>query len=214
LQAETTDEERAALFACVRQARLAGAHLEIGTAAGGTLKDLIALYPADGRPQFVVIDPLTYFPNQRDVIERNLSLAGIDPNTVDFRVAKSGSALRRALAAKERFSFIFIDAVHSADHVMQDLTWTRLLDVGGLVALHDHCAKFPGVIWAVRHFLSRQGNYTLVGQAGSLVVLKKIAPSKSPEVSLLDRFMAGLVAIPLHWRRMLQKRGILKAPTA
>ena len=79
LAAETTGAERSALLDVLRQARLTGQHLEIGTAAGGTLKELMAIYPEAKRPPFVVVDPLVYFPDQRRAVERNLLLAGNRP---------------------------------------------------------------------------------------------------------------------------------------
>jgi predicted O-methyltransferase YrrM len=206
LAAETTGAERSALLDVLRQARLTGQHLEIGTAAGGTLKELMAIYPEAKRPPFVVVDPLVYFPDQRRAVERNLLLPGIDPATVDFRVSKSWPALQRALAANERFSFIFIDAVHDANHVMQDLAWARMLEVGGLVALHDHNPCFPGVIWAVRYLLKKQPNYAKVADAETLVVLKKTAPSAFPEVSGTDRILPATADVRIRWRRSISKR--------
>ena len=82
--AETTADERHLLFTELRKAGLTGPHLEIGTAAGGTLRELMAVYPASKRSPFVVVDPLTFFLDQRKVIERNLSLEGDGPGDRRF----------------------------------------------------------------------------------------------------------------------------------
>src|SRR4029079_19590041 len=107
---------------------LTGPHLEIGTAAGGTLKELILSYPEGKRPPFVVVDPMSYFPDQMGIIRRNLSSAGINPDTIEFRVGKSWPMFQRAEQKGERFSFIFIDGSHKIHHVTEDLAWTRLLE--------------------------------------------------------------------------------------
>lgn len=206
LEAETSVEERGALRKLLSNAGLSGPHLEIGTAAGGTLKELIGCYPSARRPQFVVVDPLSYYPNQREIVERNLRSAGIDPANVDFRVGTSWNMLQPALARKERFSFIFIDAVHRAKQVMQDLRWTRLLDPGGYVCLHDHQPKFDGVIWATKRFLARQPQYEQVALVDSLAILRKRESTDGDEVSDFDVALGGAMNVALRFRRSIEKR--------
>ena len=72
-ESECTEAEIAALVGAMRERGLSGAHLEIGTAAGGTLKRMMLAYPATERPKFLVVDPLAYFPNQREAVEANLA---------------------------------------------------------------------------------------------------------------------------------------------
>ncbi len=162
LSSETTGPEREALAQLLKDAALTGAHLEIGTAAGGTLKELMSCYPAESRPQFVVVDPFTYFERQRSAVEENLRSAGIDPADVDFRVGYSWAQLQTAQSRGDRFAFIFIDGNHDLKYVTQDLRWTRLLVDGGYVCLHDYSESFPGVILATDRFLRRNPNYSLV----------------------------------------------------
>lgn len=163
-----------------------GRHLEIGTAAGGTLKALMLCHPPETRPAFSVVDPMTYFPNQLDLVRTNLRSAGLDPDAVDFRIGTSAEHLRAALAGGDTFSFVFIDGNHKARHVVEDLTWCRMLDVGGHVCLHDYQPAFPGVVWATDLFLKRYPNYRVVHHVESLIVLRKEAPSASPEVRRAD----------------------------
>ena len=189
LQPEISEAELNAILGVLTTAKLEGPHLEIGTAAGGTLRSMMSAYPAERRPQFVVVDPFTYFPDQRSIVDRNLRSAGIDPSTVDFRAGYSWPRLQEALRRRDRFSFIFIDGNHSAKFVMQDLAWTRLLDVGGYVCLHDHRRKFRGVIWATARFRKLYPNYRLVAQVDTLVILRKEAESRRPEVRAIDVFL-------------------------
>lgn len=206
LQSELSDAELARLVALLRTAGLKGRHLEIGTAAGGTLKALMQAYPEAARPPFVVIDPFTYYADQRAIVARNLTSAGLDPATVDFRVGFSWPLLAPALAAGERFAFIFIDGDHGALGVMRDLRWTRLLEVGGYVVLHDVKPRFPGLVWALKRFLARHPNYVRVDQVDSLVILQKVAATRAPEVSDLDVTLARLANRPFRWWRSLAKR--------
>ena len=99
LESEFSEAERAALVRTLKARGPNGAHLEIGTAAAGALKLMMLSFPASERTKFVVVDPLTYFPNQREAIETNLAAAGIDSASVDFRVEKSAKALSAALRA-------------------------------------------------------------------------------------------------------------------
>jgi predicted O-methyltransferase YrrM len=206
LESETTAAELSTLLSTVRDAHLSGPHLEIGTAAGGTLKELMKIYPDATRPPFVVVDPLTYFPDQRQIVERNLTTHGLDPKRVDFRVGFSWPALQDALARKERFSFVFIDGNHKAKYVMQDLAWLRMLEPGGLVALHDYHPKFRGVIWAVERFLRRHPGYEKIAHVDSMVILRKNAPSDGTEVSAWDIALGGIMNVLLRFRASIEKR--------
>jgi hypothetical protein len=206
LESETTKAELSTLVDAIRASKLTGPHLEIGTAAGGTLKELMAIYPDESRPHFVVVDPLTYFPGQRETVERNLTQHGLDPSKVDFRVGYSWPLLQEALARKERYSFVFIDGNHEAKYVMQDLAWLRMLEPGGIAALHDYKPKFRGVIWAVERFLSRYSNYEKIAHVDSLVILRKTGPSKAAEVTDFDIKLGGFLKAPLRWIWSVQKR--------
>lgn len=192
LEAEMTPEEAEALDRLLLTAKLRGTHLEIGTAAGGTLKRMMALYPKEDRPRFVVVDTMKYFPDQMNIVARNLQSVGVDPSAVDFRVGDSWAEFQKAEAAGERFDFILIDASHKLNHVTRDLSWTRMLNVGGYVAMHDYAPRFPGVTQAADKFLARYPNYSREQLAGSLLVLKKNAASAAAEVTTGDRFAAEI----------------------
>lgn len=206
LQSEMSEAELTRMVALLKSAGMTGPHLEIGTAAGGTLKELMRSYDDAARPRFVVTDPFTYYPDQRAIVDRNLRSAGLDPESVDFRVGFSWPLLTPALAAKERFSFIFIDGDHSALGVMRDLRWTRLLDVGGYVCLHDVRPRYAGLAWALRCFLAKNSNYEQIDQVDSLAILRKVAPSARPEVSDIDLLTAQLLNRPFRWWRSIAKR--------
>jgi predicted O-methyltransferase YrrM len=200
LEAEMTAEEHELLLHVLRSERFAGPHLEIGTAAGGTLCAMMQCFAEGERPQFVSVDRMTYFPRQMEIIRSNLQRHGIDPEEVDFRVATSARAFREARRNNDRFDFQLIDGSHKVMAVAGDLRWTRLLNPGGIVCLHDYCPRFPGVWLTVNRFLRRHRNYAIVGHAGSLLAVRK-QWSEGIEISPLDWAYSGAWYAPLQVHR-------------
>ncbi len=195
LEPEISAEELSALMRAMHAEPLFGPHLEIGTAAGGTLRALMRSYAAEKRPRFVVVDPMRYFPGQFDIVRRNLAGAGVDPKSVDFRISRSWPAFHAAERAKEHFSFIFIDGSHKANRVMQDICWARLLGPRGLLCFHDYTPRLPGVMFAVNRLLAAHPNYKIVEHAESMMILRKTAWSVGPEVSRADLMAAQIVNV-------------------
>ncbi|OYW22698.1 MAG: hypothetical protein B7Z55_04335, partial [Planctomycetales bacterium 12-60-4] len=72
LAAEMTPAEHELLLATLRGLGGHGLHLEIGTAAGGTLCAMLGAFSDASRPPFVVVDPMRYFPQQLDLVRKNL----------------------------------------------------------------------------------------------------------------------------------------------
>lgn len=205
LSSELSPEELEALREILRANEFTGLHLEIGTAAGGTLKELL-LYYKEPRPPFVVVDPFTYFPNQLAKVRLNLESAGLDPAIVEFRTGTTESLLRPAVLAGERFDFMLIDGHHDAIHVMRDLGWAALLNIGGFVCLHDDSPKFPGVGWAARRFLKNSPNYRRVSKTRTLLVLQKTSPEGGKGVRPFDLLSAFMVKPILKLKRSYLKR--------
>jgi len=190
------------LVELVKGANLKGQHLEIGTGTGGTLIPLMQCYTDASRPKFVVVDPFTYFPNQRETVERNLRDAGLDPTTIDFRVGMSWALVNDALARRERFSFILIDGLHGVKEVTQDLRWTRILELGGYVCVDDY-SRYRGVMWAVRWFRARHPQYEWVDLIGNnLAILRKTRPAGHAEVTGFDTALAGGISTAARlWKK-------------
>ena len=204
LKPEMSEAELSALKGWLRD--LDGYHLEIGTAAGGTLCFMMQCYPSSKRPPFVVVDSMAYFDNQLDIIKQNLADHGLDVGSVDFRIMTSDAAFVRAEAEGEQFDFILVDASHKIRHVMADLRWLRLLNVGGLACFHDYTARFKGVRWPVDRFLKRNAQFSRVGLTGSLLCVRRDAASARPEVTLADRIWALLWSPVLQLELSLRKR--------
>ena len=180
-------------------------HLEIGTAAGGTLCAMLQAFPTERRPDFVVVDPMRYFPNQQQTINRNLTDHQLDPSRVDFRAMTSKEAFPIASEHNEEFDFILVDGCHRIESVTQDLKWTRLLAPGGLVCFHDYSPNFPGVKMPVDRLVGKHPNYVIEGLADSLLVIRKTAESRSAEVDFSDQCFAQFWSVPQRVSRKLNR---------
>lgn len=205
LEAEMTVAEHSLLRKVLSEQNGTGSYLEIGTAAGGTLCMMLEALPAASRDRFVVVDPMKYFPDQPNLVRRNLQEHGFDPDLVDFRMMTSDEAIGAAEQQREAFDFMLIDGCHKIRSVTIDLKWTRLLSVGGCVAFHDYTPKHRGVWLAVNRFLASHRNYTVVDQADSLLVVRKTTASRRPEVSASDEWYAKAWYLPLQIERKWHK---------
>lgn len=207
LESECTVAERGAILQALRDANFSGAHLELGTAAGGTLKELMGVYPdAATRPSFHVIDPMTYFPDQMAKVRANLAGAGIDPDSVRFHVGTSADFLPVARRERLQFDFVFIDGDHRHRPVLADLALADFVTVGGVIALHDNGPNFPGVGWAIDRFVARNSGYERIGQVETLTLLRKTAAAGKLRLSASDLALAGILQVVSRWRRSLRKR--------
>lgn len=205
LESEMSEAEQAFLVRLIKQESFSGPHLEIGTAAGGTLCRMMQCFSDETRPKFVVVDRMTYFPNQPEAVATNLRQHGLNPDDVDFRSAKSSDAFHDATRRGDRFDFILIDASHKILAVMSDLRWLRLLNVGGAACFHDYTNRFPGVRLSISRFLKHHANYETIGTADSLLAIRKTSPREKREVSTSDFVYSYAMYLPLEIHRKISK---------
>ena len=210
LAAEMTPVEQQCLKDVLAQKKLAGKHLEIGTAAGGTLCNMLMYYRdglgADPLPPFMVIDTMDYFPGQFEAIEKNLTSHGLDPKSIHFVRSPSKQAFLAALAKPPEFDFILIDANHKLRYVTQDLRWSSFLKPGGVLCLHDYSPKFPGVYSSVNRFLQRNPEYRILQQGDSLIALEKERETSRPEVPNSEILRAEVLGPMLDILASVKKR--------
>jgi len=111
LESEISDVERNALLKVLKEFSLKCTHLEIGTAAGGTLCEIYNFYKSTDReiPNFWVVDPMKYFPNQIDIVKKNLISKGVNLSKIRFLQNISSVALKKAFSEGPEFDFILID---------------------------------------------------------------------------------------------------------
>jgi Methyltransferase domain len=206
LEPEMTPAELQLLTGLIEEKAFSGLHLEVGTAAGGTLCRMLAALPAMKPGQFRVVDPMTYFPQQLEIVRGNLREHELDDTLVDFRVSTSDDALSAATAEGVKFDFMLIDGRHDLWSVMRDLRWTRLLNACGIVCLHDYGLVHSGVKLAVDRFCKSHPHFSRIGQAGSLVALQKNQFASRAEVSLADETYAFCWSWTLEVERKLARR--------
>ncbi len=207
LESECSPAERAALTSILTEANYQRPHLEIGTAAGGTLKELMSVYPdASKRPQFHVLDTMTYYPEQMSKVRQNLVSAGHDPDSVIFHIGRTQSELPKLRKQGIEFDFIFIDGDHRHYPVTVDLQWADLLAVGGSIGLHDDSDSFPGVGWAIERFLERTPGFEKVSQTETMTIVRKTGPAKAPAVTSWDLLVAKLTQYRRKYARSIRKR--------
>lgn len=201
------DEEISEILKFITLHKPEGTHLEIGTAAGGTLCQILKHYRYKlnlNQPDFIVIDPLKYFDNQYEKICENFQNHLLSLDNVLFEKKTSNEAFR-----KKRFctlAFLLIDGNHKLNHFVDDLRYTRFLKENGLLIIHDYSEKFKGVQIATNVFLKRYTNYTILSHVKSLLVLQKNDRSKSNEITLTDRVVAHLLGLILQIYKGVAKR--------
>lgn len=206
LDSELSEKELEYITGLMKTEGLTDQHLEIGTAAGGTLWRLMQSYPDESRPQFVVVDPMTYFENQYELVKENLRQHDLDAETVDFRLGKSYELFKQASDKGEQYDFIFIDGSHKYRYVMKDLCWTRLLRPGGMLCMHDYHPNTAGVIKAADFFLKRYDNYRKLDLIDSLLVIKKERLSDHKEVSHLNMLTSSVSSFVMQLQNSINKR--------
>lgn len=210
---EMTPAETSFLKAMVRRSSPSDRCLEIGTAAGGSLCEMIRSFWPRSAPAFVVVDPMNYFPNQRRVVSRNLRRNHIDPKTIDFRDVRSSKAFSDSVSAGEQFAFILIDGDHKMSSVVSDLRWATLLKQGGIICIHDYESRFLGVRWATNIFLLGNRSFEVIGKQGSLLAVQRTSEGGSHLrnrtaflfACVLARYADALRTIARSQRRLRRK---------
>jgi predicted O-methyltransferase YrrM len=206
LASELFDDELACLLQYARTSNRGARFLEIGTAAGGTLCRMMGGFSDAERPRFVVVDPMNYFPNQVEIVKRNLSQHGLPPEAPELRISTSAAAFPLAEAAREEYDFMLIDGSHKIRYVTEDLRWTRLLRAGGIVCMHDYGPIHKGVTLPADRLLSKHPNYRRECLTRSLLVLRKESASTVPEISPGDLIWANLLSPLLQLELSISKR--------
>jgi predicted O-methyltransferase YrrM len=142
--------EREFLRALVQRASsYEGPIIEIGTLFGVTAID-IALAKAPERP-LIAVDNFSWNPfglsrDEHFQLTRHvLRYASLTVN-VTVQVSCKNEFYRTYDGARP--SLVFLDAIHSYEETRRDIAWARSIQAP-IVAGHDYCPEFPGVIQAV-----------------------------------------------------------------
>jgi predicted O-methyltransferase YrrM len=145
----------------VNLARREGELVELGCYKGRTTA-LITQACQDKGGRLTSIDPFIrpgarYEASSAAMWRDNLIRVGIKPPRL---MEMTGDEAIERFEGKE-LSFIFIDANHAYEAVLNDLRrWTPLLKVGGVVALHDmYHPGIPGVCLAVADWFATEAHH-------------------------------------------------------
>jgi len=139
--------------------------VEVGAWRGATT---VALAAATSRTIYAV-DPFNNYPGAASDMEIMLNRIRSISQVKHIRLRSGGAA--RALA-QERFSLVFIDAIHDYINTWFDfLVWERLLAPGGMLVFHD-VDDHVGTNLACRRILRRK-NYRVWGYCPNLVAFAK-----------------------------------------
>lgn len=210
LESEISSAEMNSLFEVLGGKNFQCTHLEIGTAAGGTLCQLNSFYDknTDNPPPFMVIDPLKYFPNQFETVCQNLENHKIDPERIKFLRSSSKEAFSSVRSNPPELDFILVDGNHKIRYVTEDLRWARFLRVGGILCAHDYTPSHPGVLVSLNRFLKKHKNYKIISHVDTLLIIEKneVTPSGVLEISFWDRMWATVRAPWFQVKVSLNKR--------
>lgn len=191
LAPEMTDDEQVFLENLIKENHFCGNHLEIGTAAGGSLCLMLKCFTRESTPQFIVVDRMNYFEHQYRTVLDNIRNNQIDTGRVRFIISSSRDAYKKAKKERLQFDFALVDAGHKALAVMSDCRWSSMINVGGIICFHDYADRCPGVCWAVDRFMERNRNYSIYGHVDSLIAIKKNAKDNvTNTVTFLDQLQA------------------------
>lgn len=208
LVSELSSNELMELRVILVYKKLKGIHLEIGTAAGGTLCELMCFYREKLKfsPKFIVVDPFKYFPNQYEKVLENLSIHNLASSSVDFVQSSSNDAFLVFSRAPRTLGFILIDGNHKAKYVMKDLRWAKYLSVGGILCLHDYSSLQKGVKLTTDRFLRTNLNYKILKHVDQLLIIEKTAETSTEEVRFADICYTSILSLKLQFEKSLQKR--------
>ena len=163
--AVTTGQRRVLLEALKQTEKINLPIVEIGAWRGATTAALAA---TTSRTIYAV-DPFNNYPGAASDMEIMLNRTRSISNVKHIRQKSSGGA---EVLSQERFSMVFIDAIHDYINTWFDfLVWERLLAPGGMIVFHD-VDDHVGTNLACRR-IRHQKNYTVWGYCPNLVAFAK-----------------------------------------
>ena len=207
LSSEMAPEEISEILKFITLHKPKGTHLEIGTAAGGTLCEILKHYRYTlklDQPDFIVVDPLKYFDRQYEKICENFQNHSLTLDNIVFEKKKSNEALKEKKF--NSLALLIIDSNHKINHFVDDLRYTRFLKKNGLLIIHDYSDKFKGVKMPMDLFLDRYKNYTILSRVKSLLIVQKMNETNGSEVKSLDRILAHIFGLVIQLKTSTIKR--------
>jgi predicted O-methyltransferase YrrM len=92
-------------------------------------------------------------------------------NLTNIRCLVMSSEEAQNVVRREQFDFIYVDADHSYEAVVNDLSWYEWLKPGGTMAGHDFDEGHPGVKSAIEGWV--HGSRVTIGEKSTVWYLRK-----------------------------------------
>lgn len=174
LTSECSDEEVAEINRIIFEERISGNFLEVGTAAGGTLVEIMkSAKKISDDSKFFILDTFNYYPDQKEKVIQNLNNHGLSTNQLTMWEGNTEQYFSQCEAQALKFQFIFIDGDHRASFVQKDVKWLNQLSINGIACFHDYCPRFAGVMWAVDRIFSFSSSFEVLSKRDRLLIVRR-----------------------------------------
>ena len=129
----------------------------------------------------------------RDGFERNVQRHGVKERIEVWQ----GYSHEIAPRFPHAIDLLFIDGNHDYDAVRQDFAlWAPKLKDGGVVCLHDACAKFPGVEKLIAEEISGADGYSEQHLVNSLYIARRRMRASAPTAASIEPASLGAASSP------------------
>jgi len=133
---------------------------EIGTKDGNYAKELCLALP---QLKLYCIDPWQTYSDYKETWSQDQNLMDTVFEKAKQRLSKFNCEIirKKSHEAVKSFTansldFVFIDANHEYDFVLEDITlWTNIVRTNGIIFGHDYTTDHPGVIQAVQDYVNQ-----------------------------------------------------------
>ena len=183
--------------------------IEVGTAAGGTLAQLINYSNETGRnDEFIVIDTMKYVSNQFETVIENLNKSGVRTDKLNIWPGTTSEFLKNTVIRSEfQIALLFIDAEHKPRPLYKDLMLTKYLMKGGYICIHDYGGKFTGVTWLINRMLRlNKKSLKIFGKIDNLIIIEKVSTARIKGFEKIDWLIVFFAQPILRVKKSIIKR--------
>lgn len=151
-------DETEYLYELAKNGPGSGTILEIGSWTGGSSVALSLGSSDAGRGKIYAVD-ISFQPEYLQTLKDN----NVAENVFIYQLSSQEMAVNWTYVAgkQKKIRLLWIDGDHSYNGVTRDiLNWSRYIEEGGMIVLHDYNPKHPDVIRAVYELIIQSGEYS------------------------------------------------------